>query len=204
MAKLAGDVADILIERVYATGGIAHTQTFVISILSKTQRVANTFLRSVRDSLALNVLAEKLIYKLRDDVPAAIDVTKVEESRGGNDEQLELVEDTLELSGYDVDWFRNITGSRYETWSQIGRDLLVLYPAKAIAGIATIHYTKLTTALAAAATAFELPDEDVHVASDLAEIILLARDKQIVECENKLEQAIEYLGIEGIDDEERD
>jgi hypothetical protein len=200
MATTAGTVATNLIERVYATGGIAHTQTWVISILSKTQRVANAYLRTVRSSTALAVLAEKLVYKLRDDLPAAIDIIRITETRGGNAEQLEHVDDLLELSAYDVDWFRAITGTRYETWTQLGRDLLVIYPGKAVAGTATVHYTKLTTALAAAGTAFELPDEDVQVAKDLAEIILLARDKQIVECSNKLEQLTERIGLEVFDD----
>ena len=200
MATTAGTVATNLIERVYATGGIAHTQSWVISILSKTQRVANAYLRTVRSSTALAVLAEKLVYKLRDDLPAAIDIVRITETRGGYVEQLERVDDLLELSAYDVNWFRNITGTRYETWTQLGRDLLVIYPGKAAAGTATVHYTKLTTALAAAGTAFELPDEDVQVAKDLAEIILLARDKQIVECSNKLEQLSERIGLEVFDD----
>jgi hypothetical protein len=200
MATTAGTVATNLIERVYATGGIAHTQAWVISILSKTQRVANAYLRSVRSNTVLDVLAEKLVYKLRDDVPAAIDITHITETRGGNAEQLERLDDLLELSAYDVDWFRNITGTRYETWTQLGRDLLVIYPATPAAGLATVHYTKLTNVLAAAGTAFELPDEDVQVAKDLAEIILLARDKQIVECSNKLEQLSERIGLEVFDD----
>lgn len=200
MAKLAGAVATILIERVYATGGIAHTQDWVIALLSKTQRVTNAYIKSVRSSTDLAVLAEKLIYKLRDDLASAIDVTKITESRGGDDENVEHVSDLMELSSYDVNWFRNITGSRYETWTQLGRDLLVIYPAKAAPGTATVHYTKLTNALTVAGSAFELPDEDVHIASDLAEIVLLARDKQIIECSNKLEQLAEYLKIEVFDD----
>ena len=201
MATTAGTVATNLIERVYATGGIAHTQAWVISILSKTQRVANAYLQAVRSSTVLTVKAMKLVHKLRDDLPLAIDITKITEDRSGNDEQLERVDDLLELSAYDVNWFRKLIGTtRYETWTQLGRDLLVIYPGKVAAGTVTAHYTKLTTALAAAGTAFELPDEDVQVAKDLAEIILLARDKQIVECSNKLEQLSERLGLEVFDD----
>jgi len=200
MATTAGTVATNLIERVYATGGIAHTQAWVISILSKTQRVANAYLQAVRSNAVLTVLAEKLVYKLRDDVPAAIDILRITDTRDGDVEQLDRLDDLLELSAYDVDWFRNITGTRPETWTQLGRDLLVIYPAMAAANNVTVHYTKLTNTLAAAGTAFELPDEDVQVAKDLAEIILLARDKQIVECSNKLEQLSERIGLEVFDD----
>lgn len=201
MAKTAGDVSDVIIERVYASGGIAHTQAFVITLLSKTQRVANAFLRKVRTSTALAVPKEKLFFKLRDDLPSAIDVTKITESRAGTDEALDQTS-FLELMAYDADWFRNITSTRYSVWTQLGRDLLIIYPAKAAAGTATIHYTKLTTALSAIADLFELPDEDVHVASDLAEIILLARDKQISVTQEKIKQLSEYLGVEALNDQE--
>ena len=200
MATTAGTVATNLIERVYATGGIAHTQAWVISILSKTQRVANAYLQAVHSSAVLTTLAEKLVYKLRDDVAAAIDVLSITDTRGGNVEQLERLDNLLELSAYDVNWFRNITGTRFNTWTQLGRDLLVIYPGRAAADAVTVRYTKLTNALTAAGTAFELPDEDVQVAKDLAEIVLLARDKQIVECSNKLEQLSERLGLEVFDD----
>ncbi len=201
MAKTAGDVSDMIVERVYGSGGVAHTQAFVISLLSKTQRVANAFLRKVRSSTALAVPKEKLIFKLRDDLSSAIDVTKITETRGGHVETLDQ-SSLYELMAYDADWFRNITSTRYITWTQIGRDLLVLYPGMAAAGTATVHYTKLTTALTAAGDLFELPDEDVHVAADLAEIILLARDKQISVAQEKLKQLAEYLGLEALNDQE--
>ena len=201
MAKTAGDVADAIIERVYGTGGIAHTQAFVITLLSKTQRVANAFLRKVRSSAALALPKEKLVYKLRDDVSGSIDVTEVIESRSGVDESLGQVS-LFELMAYDVDWFRNTTGTRHFTWTQIGRDLLVIYPAKPGADTVDVYYTKYTDALSAAGDSFELADEDVHVAADLAELILLARDKQISVAKEKIAQIAEYLGVEALYDDD--
>lgn len=189
-------MADLVLRRVYAYGGISHTQAEVIGFLSKTQRVANAFLRKVRSSTALTVVKQKLVYKLRDDLASAIDVTKVIESRTGVDEELFHVADLRELTAYDQDWFRKIDGTRYDAWTQLGDDLLIIYPAKAANGTATIHYTKLTTALTASGDSFELPDEDVHVASDLAEIMCLARDKQINVCREKIRQLSTYLGLE--------
>jgi hypothetical protein len=200
MAKLAGTVADSIVERVYATGGIAHTQAWVITVLSKCQRVANAYLRKVRSSAVLSVLSKKLVYKLQDDLPSAIDVTQVIASRTGVDEALSHV-DISEFSAYDQDWFRYVTATRHEAWTQIGRDLLVIYPGMAAAENVTVHYSKLTTALSAAGDAFELADEDVHIASDLAEIVLLARDKQITVATEKINQLAEYLGLELADDQ---
>lgn len=196
MAKTAGNVADLILRRVYSYGGISHTQAEVIGWLSKTQRVANAYLKKVRSSANLSTLEQKLVYKLRDDLASAIDVTRITESRTGTDEELFRVADLRELGAYNTSWFRKVDGTRFDAWAQLGRDLLIIYPGKAAGSTLTVHYTKLTTALSAAGDAFELDDEDVHVATDLAEIMALARDKQITVCQEKIRQLSDYLGLE--------
>jgi hypothetical protein len=198
MAKTAGTVADLIRRRVYGYTGIAHTQAEVISLLDKTQRVANAFLRKVKSSATLSTLAQKQVYKLRDDLTSAIDVIRITESRSGNDEELFHVDEFAELTAYDQDWFRKIDGTRFDAWTQVGHDLLFIYPAKASGSTVTVYYTKLTNALSAAGDFFELADEDVHVAADLAEIMCLARDKQIMVAKEKIQQLAAYLGLEAL------
>jgi hypothetical protein len=194
----AGNVADLILKRVYAYGGISHTQAEVIDFLSKTQRITNAFLGKITSSSALTVLGSKLVYKLRDDLASAIDVLWITESRAANDEELLHVASLDELTAYDQDWFRCVTATRFDAWVQLGRDLLILYPGKAAGGTVTVGYTKLLTALTAAGDTLELADEDLHVVADLAEIICLARDKQITVCREKLQQLATYLALEEI------
>ena len=193
-------MADVVMKRAYAYGGQAHDKSWVISILSKCQRVANAYLRSVRDSASLSVLKQKLVYSIADEMSECLDVTKVTESRSGVAEELARVDNLAELASYDVDWFRNITGTRYEAWCQVGRDLLVIYPSKASAGTVTVHYTKLTDPLVNNTDEFDLSDDDVDVVLDLAELVVLARDKEISAGMEKAGQLASRLGMETRDD----
>ena len=193
-------MADVVMKRVYAYGGVAHDKSWVISILSKCQRVINAFTGSVESSAALTVLKEKLVYVLRNELAECLDVSKVTESRTGVDHELARVTTPQELAAFDIDWFRKIDGDRYDAWLQIGRDLLIIYPSKAADGTLTIQYTKLTDELVNNTDAFDLADEDVSPVLDLAELVLLARDKQIAPGLEKAGQLAAHLGLELADD----
>ena len=193
-------MADVVMKRAYAYGGSAHDKSWVISILSKCQRVINAFTGSIESSADLTVLKQKLVYVLRDELDECLDVEKVTESRTGVDHEIARVQTPQELAAYDVDWFRAVAGTYYDAWMQIGRDLLIVYPGKAADGTLTIHYTKLTDELVNNTDDFDLADEDVNTALDLGEIILLARDKQIDAGMEKLGQLAAHLGLELSDD----
>ena len=189
-------MADVVMKRAYAYGGSAHDKSWVISILSKCQRVINAFTGSIESSADLTVLKQKLVYVLRDELAECLDVEKVTESRTGVDHEIARVQTPQELAAYDVDWFRAVAGTYYDAWMQIGRDLLIVYPGKAADGTLTIHYTKLTDELVNNTDDFDLADEDVNTVLDLGEIILLARDKQIDAGMEKLGQLAAHLGLE--------
>ena len=193
-------MADVVMKRAYAYGGSAHDKSWVISILSKCQRVINAFTGSIESSADLTVLKQKLVYVLRDELAECLDVSKVTESRTGVDHEIARVQTPQELAAYDVDWFRSIAGTYYDAWMQIGRDLLIVYPGKAADGTLTVQYTKLTDELVNNTDDFDLADEDVNTALDLGEIILLARDKQIDAGMEKLGQLAAHLGLELSDD----
>ena len=193
-------MADVVMKRAYAYGGTAHDKSWVISILSKCQRVINAFTGSVESSADLTVLKEKLVYTLRNELAECLEVTKATESRAGVDHELARVYTPEELAAYDIDWFRKIDGDRYDAWIQIGRDLLIIYPSKAANGTVTVYYTKLTDALVIDTDEFDLADEDVSPVLDLAELVLLARDKQIVPGAEKAGQLAARLGLELSDD----
>ena len=54
-------MADVVMKRAYAYGGSAHDKSWVISILSKCQRVINAFTGSIESSADLAVLKQKLV-----------------------------------------------------------------------------------------------------------------------------------------------
>lgn len=183
MAKQVGATADVLLKRVYAYGGIAHTIDFAIAVLSRCQRTLNAFSRSVTATSTLTTLTNKLIYSIPDDLTDAVDVLEVTESS----RELFTMHSISAFGAYSTTFFRDV-GTRFEAWRQIGRDLLFVYPAKAAGSSCSVLHSKYTTELIARTDLLELPDEEVEALIGLAEIVLLARDRKVKVCEEKLEK----------------
>lgn len=200
MATTAGTAAEIVQRRVYAYGGVSHTTAYIISILSLCQRVYNAFFRSVLDSTSLTVTAATPNYAMSTSLAEAVDVCHVAESESGVLYELSRVWGLEELAATDEDWIGNVTGTRYNAWCQIGRDLLFINPTKASNGLVSVYYSKLLDALTISGDNFEVSDDEVALVMDMAEIILLAQDKQLTVCVDKVRQFIEKVGLEMKDD----
>ena len=196
MTTTAGTASTNLLRRVYAYGGIAHTEAWAIEVLSLCQQVVNAFTQNTADSASLTVVAATPSYNLYAVLPEAVDVLKVTEDVAGTYYTLSRTWSPEELAAYDADWLAHATGTRYLAWCQVGRNLLFIYPTKAANGTVSVFYSKLTTAMAIAADLFEVSDEDVPFVTDLAEIVLLAQDKQLTVCMDKILQLAEHLGLE--------
>lgn len=196
MATTAGTANELVQRRIYAYGGISHTDAFVISILSLCQRVYNAFARKVLDSTSLTVTAATPYFYLRNVASEAVDIITVTESVSGTLYELARVWSPTGLAGYDADWFGNVTATRYHAWFQSGRDMIFIHPTKSSDGIVSLNYSKLTDALSLTTDVFEVGDEDVSAILDLTEIILLARDKQLTTCAEKMQQFMEHVGID--------
>lgn len=195
MSRAYQTTIDLLIQRVRQTGGVAVTQNVATEVLGKCERLLNAHLKRVVASTSYTTTAKQLVYSYRTVLTTAVDILKVATSTY----TLTKCNTLHDLSAYDVDWFRNITGTSFQAWCQLGRDLLIIYPAKAANSSVTITYTKLLTVYATYAAAsgknMELPDEDVETALALAEIVLLARNRDSAQIAVRLEQFISSLGI---------
>lgn len=192
MARTAGVVTDTLLARVRQAGAPGTTNDLAMSILSKCQRTANAGLKRAVTSGTLTTVANTLIYEYRTDFTDSIDILSIKEG----DREVQKCNSLADLQAYDADWV-TATGTRFEFWLQIGRDILILYPAKTSGSTATVIYTKLTTGFNTYAsdynTTFNLPDEDVDMALELAEILLLLRGKQASLAQLKAKRLIEEV-----------
>lgn len=187
MTRYAGPTTEILLKRIREEGGYSLDPSFALKILTHCQQMVNAGLRIITDSITLSVPKEKLIFNMRSNLPDAIDIVTIRE----NSRQLSKVLKLSEFSAYENTWWRNITGTRFEAFCQIGRELLFLYPGQAAISEVDITYTKLIPLLidfdADYNTALELPDEFVNLALSLAEAILLLSTRRFNEVNKKLE-----------------
>lgn len=187
-SRIAGEVSEQLLRRVREEGGLGTTQDFAIQTLSHCQRIVNAGLRSAVESNTLTTKAKQLIYSYRDadQLPNAVDIISIKD---GN-RTLQRVTSLAELCAYDTNWFR-ATGKQHDVWLQLGRDLLIIYPAKTADSTLTVNYSLLTEEFVDYAKShnviFDLPQENVDIALGLSEVILLLRSRMLPEAQKRME-----------------
>jgi len=174
MAEAAGTLVSALLRRVRDPQALANTRDFTRSILSDCQRLINARSgRVLETTTAFATEPMRMFYPLAASVPTAVRVVAVRE--GGRD----LDRITLkQLNQISTNWFRRI-GYRFEAFAEVGRDLLVIYPAKTVVSAVDIVAVKLTDSLVNDDEATDLPDEDLHDVMELAEAILLTKMRDI-------------------------
>lgn len=177
MARTVAATVDILLERIRQAGGVAVTTNFATVIVSHCQRIVNAGTRKVVGSASLTISANTIVYAYRASLTSAVDVLTVKEGT----RLLQKCTSLADFAAYDATWI-DAVGTRFEAWMQIGRDILIVWPAKTGSSSVTVSYSKLTAAYTNytndGATNLDLPDEDVDYALNLAELILLIRGRQ--------------------------
>lgn len=198
MSRNLGPTTEILLRRVRQYGGFALTPSFALEIYSRCEQLTNAATRRVLSSSSLSIPKQQLLFNFRDSLPSAIEITNITESN----RKLSQILSLGDLASYDITWFRNITSDRFESWSQIGRDILIIYPGKATASSVNVEYVKLLTLYddftAHYNTASELPDEDVDLALGLAEIICLLRFRLLAHIPARLQSIVTLFDRRGI------
>lgn len=191
MAELAATLTDTLLRRVRDPQGLAHSRDFARTCLSHAQRILNAALGVVVESATLATSPTMQVYPVTSLLPSAARVLAVLE--GTRD--LAKLSNHIQLDHLDMKWFRAI-GSRFEAWCPVGRDLIVIYPAKAMSSSVTVKYAKLTIALTGEGDATELPDEYMEDIITLAEIFLLAKQRDLKAALTALKRLTTELGNE--------
>lgn len=191
MARPAHVLIDVALQRVRDPLAIAHSRSFVLDRLSQCQQIVNAALGLVLATDTFSTTPQQVIYQLSGAFPNAIRVVGVKE--GSRD--LARLTNFAQLNHLDMDWMR-ATGPRYEAWCSVGRDLLVLYPAREVAATLSVTYVKLTTQLINEADSTELPDEYLDEVTSLLEAVLLAKQRDLDAADAALMRVMLKLGMD--------
>lgn len=185
----AGVLTDNLLRRLRDPSAIGLQREFVRRVLSHSQRLVNASERKCKETLTFETQPLQQFYKIQENFSHAIRIEFIRE----NERDLRKT-DIRALAQIDTQWFRR-TAIRFEHFALVGRDLLVIYPAKRIVSSVDVVYTKLTDALDEDAAEIEIPDDDMVQASDLAQIILLCKMRKIETVDSVLKQFVERRGV---------
>lgn len=199
MTQYIGPIVEILLRRVRQEGGLAVAVNFATEVYSRCEQITNAAAKKVLvENASLTVPKEKLLFNFRDEFSDCCEIISISKSNRDIYECKKLED----FSAFEKEWFRNITGTRFDAWAQIGRDLLILYPGQASASSVSVTYVKLLTLYNDFAlyydTASSLPDELIDVSLDLAEIVLFSRFKQLPFIEGKVKELVKNFQLRGI------
>lgn len=191
MASPAHTLIDLVAKRVRDPQNFAHSRAFVLARLSDAQRFINGALGLVTTTTTLSTLPRKLIYTLSGDLTTTLRPLSVREYT----RDLCKLANLNQLNHLDLHWFRSL-GHRFEAWCPIGRDLIVIYPAKDVASTVTVVHVKLLDVLAAEADTTEIPDEYLEAVLTLTEAMLLIRQRDLAGAQAAIKRLVETLGLD--------
>ena len=188
-ALLSTAISDIL-ARVRDPSATAHSRALVRELLSEAQRLVNGGLRSVIDSASLTTSAGRQVYAIEAALGSALRITGVRDA--GRD----LVPvDWRCLDMARRDWWRRVA-PQHQVFSLVGRDLLLLHPAKDADSTVTVFYVKKTAAFTAETDRTELPDGGDPALLDLVEALLLLRGRRLDALGAPMKRLATALGVE--------
>ena len=186
MPDVAKALTDQVLRRVRDVHGIAHSRDLARTLLSHSQRLLNSLLGIVTTSTTFTTYPHQQFYQISGLLTGDDAITKVMAVREGTRDLTHLA-NIRQLAHLDTRWVRAI-GPRFDAWTQLGRDMLIIYPAKVTSSTVTIVGAKLTTALTGEDTALELPNEYHDHIISLAEIMLLAKQRDLVQAVRQLQR----------------
>lgn len=193
MATTIGTAVSALLTRVRQSGNISPTNDQATQILTLCQQYVNLLFRRVIITETFATTKEKLLYNLSD---FSGDALKILEMRESNRSLVE-VDEIQQFGSYEKNWFRNITGSRFEAWHQLSQDYFILYPGKAAASSVVVDFVKATTIYSDyttySGTNLEIADEDVNVLLQLSETVLLIKSRKYSLITQTLKKLIRLL-----------
>ena len=186
MPDVAKSLTDQVLRRVRDVHGLAHSRDLARTILSHSQRLINSLLGIVTTSTTFTTYPHQQFYQISGLLTGSDAITKVMAVRESSRDLTHLT-NIRQLHHLDTRWVRAI-GPRFDAWTQLGRDMLIIYPAKVTSSTVTIVGAKLTTALTGEDTALEMPNEyHDHIVS-LAEVMLLAKQRDLTQAVRQLQR----------------
>lgn len=185
MSTTALDLTTVLKRRVRDLLFTAHTASDIRFVLSEAQRIVNARTRAVLGSVTYEVPAESR-YLAHD--PTSSTLLRVDHIRAAGRDLPRV--DLHSLTGVDSRWPSSL-GSRLKAWARVGHDLLIFYPAPLLATSVELRGPLYTNELTSDTSVLQVPDSLRGGILDIAEALLLVRQRLFRSAEPAAAHAVE-------------
>jgi len=178
-----GQAAAIIANRVRDPNFNGTTEQQTIALISYSQQVVNGILGDLVTSQALTIQPRTLIYSMSGFVPGSIDVLAVQDASGRDLDPLGL----QDLQWLDMRWPVAVADSP-RGYTQVGGDLLIIYPAVKTPQILTVKFSQFIAPVTGPADSTSLPPEDDSAINDLAETLILLKNRDLLAVKAAMER----------------
>ncbi len=187
MSELVSAMIDGILRRIRDTSANGTARSVVQDVLSGSQKSVNVGTFSQVQSMSLTTNAEQLIYQIETELQLVRVGRVLGVQIGPDNEELGFTE-WQKLKAIDPGWFRRV-GSHFQTWSLIGRDVLIIYPALKVASTVALSYVLSPVTITGEAEINQIPNDEVQLMVMVAEAALRIRSRQL----NGVSQMIEGI-----------
>jgi len=185
MAEAVSAMIDGILRRIRDTSANGTARSVVQDVLSGCQKTTPVGTFSQVQSAPMTTNAEQLLYQIDSVAPRAGRILGVQV--GPDNEELGFTE-WQKLKAIDPGWFRRI-GPYFQTWSLIGRDIFIIYPALIVASTVALSYVLSPVTITGEAEINQIPNDEVQLMVMVAEAALRIRSRQL----NGVSQMIEGI-----------
>ena len=168
--------------------GPAHSTVLMYQIISHCQRLINLRRGAVLESVPLTTTPEQLFYNL-----TQFGVLRVEGIRSGSHD---LKPTALKNLGYLSRQWGRARSEVVRLWGSVGRRLVFLFPATVSAQSLTVTGVTASADVAVPADVMDLPNEHLNAVLDLAEIVLLLKERRHLSVPVALERLSKELYVQ--------
>lgn len=189
----AGQAVDIVMSRT-RTAEPGTSRALVRAFLDRSQQAVQAITSGVVVQVPLDTVPRQLIYPIvtfatgqAEDAPLCCRVERVTTIYPPHDVP-EVSWKTLVQT--DRHWIRAV-GSRLLCWARLGNDFIILYPALDEVVRLAINYARIPNRLASDAEVFDLREDRAEACLDLAEVLLLLRQRTPL----AIEAAREHMNV---------
>lgn len=188
--RTATSMTDEVLARVRDANGLMHTASFVRDRLTDAQRYLNGILGISVNVTAMSLNPGQNVYKLSSSLPLAIRVLGIRGS--SSTRELAKLPSIDSLLIYGPRWMRQMA-PYLESWTTVGRDVLVVYPAPKESVTIDVYYVNLCAAFTSGATVSEFSAEQCGLIVTLTEALLLLRQRDLESAGRAMERLQQAL-----------
>jgi hypothetical protein len=188
MTTAAGTIISEVLERVNDSQGAIHSRDFTRETLARAQKAVNAITEYAVESTTFTSEEQRVFYPIASNFPNALKIVGIKQYNR------DLASATPEmLAAMSGSWHRAVA-EQHAAWATYGRDVLILWPASRGPMTLTVTYVMDTGDIPNESTTLLVPTHGENIVMDVAEALLLIRQKDFGKAEvllKKIKQKLE-------------